>query len=87
MCRRWREQPRFRLAKSFRVDEVLDRAAEKENRIAFVVPHGITWSLPLYEIALMTQRRSVERGMHASIAVITPESAPWQCSGPAPKRR
>jgi sulfide:quinone oxidoreductase len=61
---------------SFRVDEVLDRAAEKENRIAFVVPHGVTWSLPLYEIALMTQRRSVERGVHASIAVITPESAP-----------
>ena len=28
--------------------------------MAFVVPAGVTWSLPLYEIALMTQRRAVD---------------------------
>src|SRR5829696_180499 len=32
----------------FRADEVLDRAARKNNRMAFVVPHGVSWSLPLY---------------------------------------
>jgi sulfide:quinone oxidoreductase len=65
----------------FRADEVLDRAAEKDHRVAFVVPHGVTWSLPLYEIALMTQRRAVERGADVRIAVITPESAPLMVFG------
>jgi sulfide:quinone oxidoreductase len=60
----------------FRADDVLDRAAGQDHRIAFVVPQGVTWSLPLYEIALMTQRRAVERGADVKIAVITPESAP-----------
>jgi sulfide:quinone oxidoreductase len=68
---------------SFRIDEVLDRAAGKEHRIAFVVPHGVTWSLPLYELALMTQRRSLERGADAKIAVITPEPAPVAVFGPS----
>jgi sulfide:quinone oxidoreductase len=60
----------------FRADELLDRAEAKDHRMAFVVPHGVTWSLPLYEIALMTQRRAVERSIDAKIAVITPESSP-----------
>jgi sulfide:quinone oxidoreductase len=63
-------------AQPFRPDEVLDRAAGKDHRVAFVVPYGVTWSLPLYEIALMTQRRAVERGADVKLAVITPESAP-----------
>ena len=33
----------------YRGDEVLDRAAGKDHRMAFVVPYGVTWSLPLYE--------------------------------------
>jgi sulfide:quinone oxidoreductase len=67
----------------FRADEVLDRAADKDHRMAFVVPHGVTWSLPLYEIALMTHRRAVERGADVKIAVITPESAPLVVFGAA----
>ena len=67
----------------FRADEVLDRAADKDHRMAFVVPRGVTWSLPLYEIALMTQRRAVERGTDVKIAVITPESAPLVVFGGA----
>jgi sulfide:quinone oxidoreductase len=65
----------------FRADEVLDRAAGKDHRVAFVVPHGVTWSLPLYEIALMTQRRAVERRAEVRLAVITPESAPLAVFG------
>jgi len=67
----------------FRADEVLDRAAGKDHRMAFVVPHGVTWSLPLYEIALMTQRRANQRGLDIKIAIITPESAPLAIFGPA----
>ncbi len=67
----------------YRADEVLDRAASKDHRMAFVVPHGVTWSLPLYEIALMTQRRAVERGVKVTIAIVTPEPAPLAIFGPS----
>ena len=67
----------------YKADEVLDRAAGKDHRMAFVLPHGVTWSLPLYEIALMTQRRALERGADVKIAIVTPESAPLAIFGPA----
>ena len=68
----------------FSADGLLDRAEAKDHRIAFIVPAGVTWSLPLYELALMTQRRAAERRVDAKIAVITPESAPLAIFGPAP---
>jgi sulfide:quinone oxidoreductase len=68
---------------AFRVDELLDRAAEGSGRIAFVVPPGVTWSLPLYEIALMTSRRVAERALKVSLALVTPEDAPLAIFGPA----
>ena len=67
----------------FSADETLDRAEAKGHRLAFIVPAGVTWSLPLYEIALMTQRRAVERGLDVKIAIITPESAPLVVFGAA----
>jgi sulfide:quinone oxidoreductase len=67
----------------YRADELIDGAANKEHRMAFVVPHGVTWSLPLYEIALLTQRRAQERGADVKIAIVTPESAPLAIFGPA----
>jgi sulfide:quinone oxidoreductase len=67
----------------YRADEVLDRAAGKDHRMAFVVPHGVTWSLPLYEIALMTRRRAVEQGADVKIAIVTPEASPLAIFGPA----
>jgi sulfide:quinone oxidoreductase len=73
----------FPSGEPFRVDELLDRAAEATGRIAFVVPPGVTWSLPLYEIALMTSRRVAERGLKMSLALVTPEDAPLAIFGPA----
>jgi sulfide:quinone oxidoreductase len=67
----------------YRPDEVLDRAGDTDHRMAFVVPRGVTWSLPLYELALMTQRRAVERGADVKFAIVTPESAPLAIFGPA----
>ncbi len=82
--RRWRERRRSPpAAESFSADEVLDRAVGKDHRLAFIVPAGVTWSLPLYELALMTQRRAIQRGLDVSIAIITPESAPLAIFGPA----
>jgi len=67
---------------TFRADELLDRAAGKDHRVVFVVPAGVTWSLPLYEVALMTQRRASQHGIDVKIAIITPESAPLAIFGP-----
>lgn len=67
----------------FSADEVLDRAEAADRRIAFIVPGGVTWSLPLYEIALMTQRRATERNLGVSLSVITPEAAPLGVFGVA----
>jgi sulfide:quinone oxidoreductase len=72
----------FPSAEPFSPDQLLGRAKGKDHRLAFIVPPGVTWSLPLYEIALMTQRRAVQRGVDVKIAVVTPESAPLAIFGP-----
>ncbi|HZV73629.1 MAG TPA: FAD-dependent oxidoreductase [Conexibacter sp.] len=47
------------------------------RRVAFVVPPGCTWPLPLYELALMTAARVREMGVeHAELTLVTPEDAP-----------
>ena len=51
------------------------------KRLAFVVPPGTSWSLPVYELALMTANRA--RGMYASpeLHLVTPEAAPLEIFG------
>jgi sulfide:quinone oxidoreductase len=66
-----------------RVDELLRRATES-RRIAFVVPPGVSWPLPIYELALMTERRAREHGVDVRISVITPESGPLILFGTTP---
>ncbi|MGA9635138.1 MAG: FAD-dependent oxidoreductase [Solirubrobacterales bacterium] len=66
-----------------RIDPVLDRAASGGGRIAFVVPPTITWSLPLYELALMTERRARERGDEVALTLVTPETTPLAVFGAA----
>jgi sulfide:quinone oxidoreductase len=52
------------------------------KRIVFIVPSGVSWPLPLYELALMTAQRAREMG-HAdvSVLVITPEELPLAVFG------
>lgn len=49
--------------------------------VAFVIPAGVTWPLPLYELALLTARRSAESGVHPELAVFTPEKEPLAIFG------
>ena len=51
--------------------------------VAFTVtsPHG--WTLPLYELALMTAAHVREQGSDARITLVTPEPAPLAIFGPA----
>ena len=43
------------------------------RRVAFVVPSGVTWPLPIYELALMTARRAYEMQVDVELTVVTPE--------------
>jgi sulfide:quinone oxidoreductase len=53
------------------------------RRVAFVVPAGVAWSLPLYELALMTARRAFEMNMDVELTLITPEDRPLGVFGAA----
>jgi len=58
--------------------------AGQVGRVAFVVPWGAVWSLPIYELALMTaaylEERDVER---VELVLVTPEDEPLQLFGRA----
>jgi sulfide:quinone oxidoreductase len=50
---------------------------------AFVVPPGVNWTLPAYELALLTARQVRSMGMtETQITIITPEARPLALFGP-----
>jgi sulfide:quinone oxidoreductase len=52
------------------------------RRVAFAVPPGTSWPLPLYELALMTATRVAERGLRkVELSLVTPEEAPLEIFG------
>src|SRR3954452_20553782 len=51
------------------------------RRIAFVVPPGSSWPLPLYELALMLAERAFEMCIEVDLHVVTSESAPLELFG------
>jgi sulfide:quinone oxidoreductase len=51
------------------------------KRIAFVVPTGATWPLPLYELALMLAGRAYEMFVDAELHFVTPERSPLELFG------
>jgi sulfide:quinone oxidoreductase len=48
----------------------------RRSAIAFVATAGIAWTLPLYELALMTARYGRRRGLDLRIEIVTRESDP-----------
>jgi sulfide:quinone oxidoreductase len=48
----------------------------RRHTIAFVAMAGTAWTLPLYELALMTAENGRRRGLDLAIEVISSESAP-----------
>ena len=60
---------------------VQDVEAGFVSRIAFVVPPGTTWPLPLYELALMTAERAHGMDVDASLTIVTPEPEPLAIFG------
>jgi sulfide:quinone oxidoreductase len=49
--------------------------------VAFVVPSGVTWPLPFYELALLTAAHAELHGLDVDIALVTPEPAPLAALG------
>ena len=61
--------------------EIVDGAV---RRVAFVVPSGAVWSLPIYELALMTAAYVRARGIESvEITLVTPEHEPLGLFGHA----
>jgi sulfide:quinone oxidoreductase len=83
VCVGGRHRPAFDLGITFpgpnalHVDQLLDEAAgHPESRIAFIIAPGVSWPLPIYELALMTERRARERDSGVGCVIVTPEQAP-----------
>jgi len=84
-----KKHPRFRDALTLdesRVSEQLrDFVASVDSgelrSVAFVVPSLPIWSLPAYELALMTASRAQERGHRLRVLLITPEETPLAALG------
>ncbi len=52
--------------------------------MVFAAPPGLSWTLPLYELALLTAAHVGERGRgDVRLTVVTPETNPLQAFGPA----
>jgi sulfide:quinone oxidoreductase len=67
------------------IDRLLEQAAASSSRrLVFVVPPRVTWSLPLYEVALMSERRARAAGLRdLEFMIVTPESSPLVLFGRA----
>jgi sulfide:quinone oxidoreductase len=53
------------------------------TRVAFAVPAGSSWPLPLYELALLTAAHVAERGLRkVQLQLVTHESEPLELFGP-----
>jgi sulfide:quinone oxidoreductase len=52
------------------------------KRIAFVVPPGVSWPIPVYELALMTAERAFEMCVDVDLTLITTEPFPLTLFGP-----
>ncbi len=72
--RSWAEPPA--------IDEAIDNAARHETKkLAFVIPPGVGWGLPLYEMAIMTHKRALDRGVHIDVAIVSTEERPLAIFG------
>ncbi|HEX6458622.1 MAG TPA: FAD-dependent oxidoreductase [Thermoleophilaceae bacterium] len=62
---------------------LLDELEEgRLRRVVFAVPAGVVWSMPLYELALMTAAHCRDRGVEdVELTLVTPEDEPLALFG------
>ena len=51
------------------------------RRLVFAAPAGVSWPLPLYELALLAAGRAAARGTDVEVALVTPERTPLEALG------
>jgi len=51
-------------------------------RVVFAAPSGVSWTLPLYELALLTSTELDRRGLTTEVVILTPEASPLEVFGP-----
>ena len=67
------------------INDLLEQASEHvSRRLALVVPAGVSWSLPIYEVAMLASSRAGELGLDVEIEIVTPEDSPLIVFGPVP---
>jgi sulfide:quinone oxidoreductase len=57
-------------------DAIASLDPARGHRIAFVAVSGTAWTLPLYELALLTSEHGRRAGLDLAVELVTPESAP-----------
>lgn len=62
---------------------VADLLAHPASSVAFTLPSPSSWSLPLYELALLTAHELREHGCGAPVRIVTPEEHPLDLFGSA----
>lgn len=67
-------------------DLLAQMSAGDVRRVAFVVPPGVTWSLPIYELALLTAQRARTSGAELELFLVTAEAEPLELFGPDASR-
>ena len=86
-----RPRPPFAKALTFGADRdtsvlggvLADLEAGYSKSVAFVVPPGVAWPLPLYELALMTAGEVASMGIDdVELEIVTPEPEPLALFGP-----
>ncbi len=90
-CIGGRARPIFREAETFwawrgdlPIDDLIKTAASEDRELRLLIPPGTSWPLPMYELALLTRRRSEELRLGGvPLHVYTPEDAPLLIFGPA----
>jgi sulfide:quinone oxidoreductase len=51
------------------------------GRVAFAVPAGVAWTLPAYELSLLTAAELARRGAAAEVVLVTPEARALEVFG------
>ena len=65
---------------------VQDLEAGYVRRVAFLVPAGASWPVPLYELALLAAERAYDQCQHSELVLATAEDAPLGLFGAEPSR-
>jgi len=58
------------------MEAIEDLAPGRRHAIAFVATAAVAWTLPLYELALLTAERARDRGLDVAIELVTREDRP-----------